>query len=66
MDLTTVDMLFSAAVGFALGLFVGCRSGASGVEVKFQSDSGTATSFRASKPSELAQILKMMREFEAK
>lgn len=52
------SLLWYLIVGHAVG-----REKAHGVEVAFESETGTTTRIRAGKPSDLHQILRMMREF---
>lgn len=63
MDLTHACLLIATGVGFLLGcLFAGFRAGG-GAEVTFHAEGGTTTRIRADKPSELAEIMRLMREF---
>lgn len=63
MDLNTAHLLIAAGIGFVLGcLFAGFRAG-HGAEVTFHSEGGTSTRIRAGNPADLAQILRLMREF---
>lgn len=64
MDLTNAYLLIAAGVGFVLGcVFAGYRVGERGAEVTFQSGEHTSTRIRAGNSADLAQILRMMREF---
>ena len=65
MDLTNAYLLIAAGVGFVLGcVFAGFRVGDRGTEVTFHSLNGTSTRIRAGNPADLAQTMRLMREFD--